>query len=48
MLVSVLVARVVHEVHGRLLVPEGEAIQATAPGHGGSASTVWADSLECI
>ena len=32
MLVSVLVARVVNEVRGRLLVPEGEAIKATAPG----------------
>ena len=37
MLASVLVARVVNEVRGRLLVPEGEAIQATAPGHGVSA-----------
>ena len=37
MLISVLVARVVNEVRGRLLVPEGEAIQAATQGHGVSA-----------
>ncbi len=37
MLVSVLVARSRPRVHARLLVPEGEAIQAATQGHGVSA-----------